>query len=310
MQHQMLHNAAHLGAKTSKKEPVEFHCDKCDYTTSKIGNWKRHIETKKHNAAQMLHNDAQKGAKRSENGARVCECGKSYKHHQSFYRHKAKCKWKPPEENIVISPSPKSGITKDDVVDIVEAITPIMVKAISGGSTISGSGSNNTINNQNVNINLFLNEQCADAMSIQGFTKQLSLTIADLLKGSKPTSIGGVSNIVIENLKPIPITERPMHCIDVDKRRWHVKDAVEGWKEEDGESIINHAELNVCKKFHDLWEQTHPNWCKDERLKSQYTELMIALNTNPTSSEIEKALKRIGPTCKLSLDEITSLVKQ
>ena len=27
-----------------------------------------------------------------------------------------------------------------------------------------------------------------------------------------------------------------MHFIDIGKRRWHVKDAVEGWKEEDGEA--------------------------------------------------------------------------
>jgi len=257
----------------------------------------------------MVQNDTSKGAKKSQEEKWVCECGKTYKFHSGYYRHKTKCAWTPPEENTVLPPS-RSGITKEDVVDIVEAITPIMMKAMGSGSTISGSGSNNTINNQNVNINLFLNEQCADAMSIQGFAKQLSLTVADLIKGSKPTAIGGVSNIVIENLKPIPLTERPMHCIDIGKRRWHVKDAVEGWKEEDGESIISHAEFNVCKKFHELWEQTHPNWGSDDRLKTQYAELMIAINTDPTPNEIEKALKRIGPECKLSLAEITSLVNQ
>ena len=45
----MIVNDSNLGAKTSQKEPEEYHCKKCDYTTCKLANWKRHLKTKKHN---------------------------------------------------------------------------------------------------------------------------------------------------------------------------------------------------------------------------------------------------------------------
>lgn len=303
----MVHNGTSEVAKSCDK----FICEKCHYSTSIKSSWDKHLKTKKHNLSQMVHNGTSKVAKSCVQKSWVCECGRSYKFHSGYYRHKSTCKFQP--ENKTISEQKSDiaikGFTKEDVVDIVQAITPIMIDAIGSKSSISGSGSNNTINNQNVNVNLFLNEQCGDAMSIQGFAKQLSLTVADLIKGNKPTAITGVSNIVIDNLKPLPLTERPMHCIDVAKRKWHVKDAIEGWKEEDGESIINHSEFNICKKFHDLWEEMHPNWSNNEKLKNQYTELIVAINTNPTSAEIEKALKKIGPECKLTLSDITSRVK-
>ena len=40
----MITNDNKKGAKTSQK----FYCKKCDYTTSKIGNWNRHVSTLKH----------------------------------------------------------------------------------------------------------------------------------------------------------------------------------------------------------------------------------------------------------------------
>ena len=61
----MIHNGTYLGAKTSQNEPPFFCCKKCDYSTCKIGNWKRHLKTKKHNDTQMVHNDTHLGAKRS-----------------------------------------------------------------------------------------------------------------------------------------------------------------------------------------------------------------------------------------------------
>jgi len=49
----MITNDNKKGAKTSQK----FYCKKCDYTTSKIGNWNRHVSTLKH---KMITNDNKK----------------------------------------------------------------------------------------------------------------------------------------------------------------------------------------------------------------------------------------------------------
>ena len=52
-------------ARTDENGTESYRCEKCDYATSKVGNWKRHLKTKKHNATQMLQNATYLGAKTS-----------------------------------------------------------------------------------------------------------------------------------------------------------------------------------------------------------------------------------------------------
>ena len=44
------------GLKTTKNDYQTYNCSKCDYTTSDISNWKRHIKTKRHNTDKRLTN--------------------------------------------------------------------------------------------------------------------------------------------------------------------------------------------------------------------------------------------------------------
>ena len=69
------------------------YCKKCDYKCSKISDWKRHILTRKHqNTDKMLTNVDKKSAESAENKILVCDCGKQYKHRQSLFVHRKKCK--------------------------------------------------------------------------------------------------------------------------------------------------------------------------------------------------------------------------
>ena len=272
----------------------KYRCQQCDYSTSHKCNWTKHLSTRKH---KILTNTDAFATKSSE--TYLCVCGRSYRHRQSLFSHKKNCKTNLGEKSIVTCGEDVDNLSKADLLNVIKEMIPKI-----GNTTTNIESTTN-----NINIQLFLDKECKDAMTIQGFADQLSLTVGDLLKGNKPMAIAGVSNIVIENLRPIPLTERPMHCTDVEKRKWHVKDAIEGWKEEDGESVINQAEFNVCNKFQILWDKTYPGWQNNETLKQQYTDLVIAINSNPSPKEIEKALKRIGPECKLTSADIAALVK-
>jgi len=53
---QMLENAGYLGPKAAESGLTDYHCATCDYTTSHLSHWKRHLKTRKHNAGQMLDN--------------------------------------------------------------------------------------------------------------------------------------------------------------------------------------------------------------------------------------------------------------
>ena len=69
-------------AKSTKKYQ-KYHCEECDYNTSKHSLWLRHISTQKH---KILTNTYIKNVH-----FHFCECGKKYKHSSSYCNHKKNC---------------------------------------------------------------------------------------------------------------------------------------------------------------------------------------------------------------------------
>ena len=72
---------------------------------------------------------------------------------------------------------------------------------------------NNISNNNNFNINVFLNETCNNAINLDSFTKNLVYELADtkLMIGNY---VEGTCSILQKNLNGLPLNKRPMHCIE------------------------------------------------------------------------------------------------
>ena len=166
----MLPNADYLGAKTSQNEPTKFYCEKCDYSTCKTANWKRHINTNKHNADQMLTNTESLGAKTSQNNWE-CACGKQYAHKQSYYRHKATCTYQPPTEAVPQNQIVTQDIDKDAL--ILELLKRMEEKDKMMSDLIQRAGNNNTTNSHNTNIILQLNSNYPNALPVQYLIEQI-----------------------------------------------------------------------------------------------------------------------------------------
>ena len=65
-----------------------FYCNYCDYNSSKKCDFKKHLTTRKHtNASDILRNTS----KKTDEYNFTCNCGKSYIHDSSYYRHKKIC---------------------------------------------------------------------------------------------------------------------------------------------------------------------------------------------------------------------------
>jgi hypothetical protein len=67
------------------KTPKVFSCLICDYKTTNKKDYKKHLETIKHQKLANLKNDPPKPPNYT------CTCGNSYKHRQSLYTHSMKC---------------------------------------------------------------------------------------------------------------------------------------------------------------------------------------------------------------------------
>jgi len=75
--------------KSSKKVPIIYSCEACDYNTSRKSQWSRHILTAKH----LKLTNAASGLTKKVPCKFICEkCKKDFNHRQSLFRHKKICK--------------------------------------------------------------------------------------------------------------------------------------------------------------------------------------------------------------------------
>ena len=305
----MVQNGADLGAKKSQKEPEEYHCEKCDFFTSKLSNWKRHLKTKKHNGAEWCIKSEKKEPEKSRatNADKfTCECGKSYKYHQGYYRHKKTCKWQANDiTEVVVKDETVKACTMDDVVKAMKEQTELCTALIKENQELKSSiqqVTNNNVQNigtqNNTNIMLYLNTECGQAMSIQEFVDRLSLTISDLkrLKDDKPLAI---ADIVRQNLEPLSLTERPLHSTESD---WYVKDKQQGWQEDDGEKIVKNVEHGIIKNWPKVYEAEHPNWLSTEKGQNEYVELTNATTSKMAGRAKRKLKLKLQKDCSISDD--------
>jgi hypothetical protein len=285
----MVLNDTKLVAQGCSNTSPSYKCTICDYMTGKKSSWTKHIHSKKHLNKTMVPKDASLKEKLLHT-TNKCPCGKEYKYMSGVYRHKKKCTW---QEDSATSSVEATG-TKD-IAPLLACMTEVMdtVKELMKKNTITGD--NNTINNQKIfNVNLFLNEQCANAMSIQDFAKNLHLTMNDLDK-RKPDCI---TNIVIKNLKPLAVTDRPFHCTDVMKSEWYVKDGEKGWEQGTGEKVIETAEHGIRQKWPAAFDQQYPNWSTNDKLQDKY----VKLAGNTSSKMNQKESLKVLADISLSVD--------
>ena len=240
------------------KNPKEFFCKKCDFISSNKKDYDRHLATDKH---KMLTNVDKKTPKNPK--PFQCECGKQYKHRQSLSVHKKKCKiinnviLEKTSENKIINEKDMMSVPKE----MWERVMNHMDKQQEALVCLS-SKSSKTINN-NFNIQIFLNENCKDALSITEFVDSLQLKLEDLLYSKQNGAIEGISNVIIKGLNELDIEKRPLHCTDVKRETLYIKDE-NGWeKENKDKEKLKKAIFTTQQRQARLikeWQNENPDW--------------------------------------------------
>jgi hypothetical protein len=140
---------------------------------------------------------------------------------------------------------------------------------------------NNTTNNQQFNLQVFLNTECKDAIKLSDFVKSLNITLDDLEFTKNNGLIEGVSSIIVNNLKGMDVHKRPIHCTDAKRETMYVK--TDEWvKDDDGANIKKFIYLTSCyqiKRIQD-WIHAHPGWETKEKLQTEYLALCKELYKN------------------------------
>ena len=204
-----------MSSNFTSKNIKKFVCEKCDFKCSKKGDFNRHLLTAKHKNQQISTNFTSFTSKRF-----VCECGKEYKERTGLFKHKKKCKGS--DKHTIKILLKENREMKEAMIDLCKKIEPNSVNTTN----------NINSNNKNVfNIQVFLNEDCKDAMNMSEFIESIQLSIEDIKNIGLEGQTEGMSKLFINKLQGLDIVRRPVHCSDLKNETIFVKDH-DKWEEE------------------------------------------------------------------------------
>ena len=102
-----------------------------------------------------------------------------------------------------------------------------MVEIFKEGKTI-----NNISNTSNkFNLNFFLNNTCKDAMNITDFIGELGVHIDEIEYIGHHGYVNGMTKMIMDRIKDMDITKRPIHCTDIKRETMYIKDQDEWSKD-------------------------------------------------------------------------------
>ena len=143
-----------------------------------------------------------------------------------------------------------------------------------------GAGNNYTdCYNQKMTINVFLNEECKNAMNLTDFVDQFKVSLEDLQYTRDNGFAQGITNIFTKQLKDMDPTTRPIHCSDSKRLQFYVKDENEWVKDSDGkqlDSTINKIKIKQANSLTE-WELEHPDFIKDPKLTDEWCSMMAKI---------------------------------
>tara|TARA_Y100000389_G_C17393886_1_gene481453 strand:+ start:236 stop:1231 length:996 start_codon:yes stop_codon:yes gene_type:complete len=260
------------------KKYLYYQCNDCDYITCNLDDFNEHLKNFNHTNLSLEKEDFSILPTSMEE-KNVCKnCGKQYKFSSGYYRHKKTCH-KKKEDDLV-----KLLINKTDENNkLCEKIMQLENKQQIIQNTI--------INNKQFNINLFLNNECKNAMNITDFINKIQLSLEDLIYTKDNGYIKGITNIFVKHLEDLKLTERPIHSIsDRKSQQFYVKNN-EGWECDKKETKIDQTIDNVAKKqIHKIkeWEGKNPNWNNSDKGISEYMKIVKTVMGGNNEEEITK----------------------
>jgi hypothetical protein len=247
----------------SEKNVYKYVCEKCNFKSCNKYNFSEHISSLKHKKQEM---DSEKCEKMYH-----CNCGKKYKYDTGLYKHKKNCQGEKKEKNTIIQSD-----NKDDMKDLVFKLineNQELRKTIT--EMIPKMGNNNNNLKQKFNINLFLNEKCKDALSMDEFIDKIEISMKNLLITKEKGQAQGISNIIMENMNKLSLYERPLHCTDKKRETLYVKN--NEWEKDENKEYLNKALKKVEKKQLkniQLWLDAHPNYMNCSVQQDEFAELL------------------------------------
>jgi len=251
----------------------KYSCEACKYGTHIASTYATHCKTSKH-VELMGETDFQ------------CECGMYVSSSRALTFHKRNC-------DFIVSNAeePINGLSNDDDttnVSIHEMVASKVNEEIGSklteltdtlkaliqnqGNTYNNNTTNttNTTNNQ-ININLFMAENCKDAMPLTEFSDSIKVSRKDIDKLNITGNPDSTAEIIGRELSKLAVNKRPIHCTDLKRNTVYIKDDDGLWTNEDSDAKLRVLVVQTFRKHAGAYEETMKDyksggdtsyWCK------------------------------------------------
>jgi hypothetical protein len=238
----------------------------------------------------------------------VCICGKSFKYRQGLFVHRKTCidyEKSNTTDGLILETEINKKIDSTTDKELKELVKELikqngeLVKTINEiVPKIGNTNITNNNNNNSFNLNVFLNEQCKDALNISDFIDSLKITLEDLLFSKTNGISRGITDVMIKGLKELDIHKRPIHCTDIKRDIMYIKDE-DKWLKDDSNEMMKNTIVKIADKERTAlqqWAIDNPDWMDTERKQLEYLTMMrsICEPIENYNNYEKKILKNIG----------------
>jgi hypothetical protein len=278
----------------------------------------------------LTNNDISKkvtnGNKKIQNGNQsksaksiFCQyCDKVYTYHSGLSRHVKKC-----HSDIQITVSsiinntekPLDANTKVHVGNLhmnellMKCFETMTEQTQTINKLIPKIGNNNTINTtthnttNKLNLNVYLNETCKDAINLPEFMSNIHLQLDDLQTARRDGLLSSTKNVVIKELQSTESVHRPIQCTDIKRKTMYIKEAGE-WNKDIGNEKLKSAMCNLSNKYLNIvkdWQGENPDHMQTDNGQMEFVKVMHSATQNILEEErkVQSAVKEIGETVQI-----------
>jgi hypothetical protein len=291
-----------------------YACNKCDYVTSRSYNLKRHID--------KVHKFDSKVSKKMR-----CLCGKQYAYKQSYIRHindcikyqnftnthglndntidLDTCSTELQHSNAIISQDVSeiinnyqthkdeySNTMKELLLTVLGDYKDLVSKAIEQPTVVNNSQTiKNQQNNNSFSIKNYLNTECKNAMNLSDYVSQIKITFDDLMYMKDHGLVKSFENTFVKGLKEMDQNMRPIHCSDVKRGNFYVKDEDTWTRDAENEKIIDTLKVITDQQCDVLkqWKLLNKDWL-DNEVKQEHANIVTRKIVDIYGEKIQKQI--------------------
>ena len=197
---------------------MKYNCESCNYETNHKSNYKKHLNSIKHNSKFInklykckscsytanKHNDYINHLETTIHSKYKCNrCNREYKTRNGLYKHNMKHTEDTTIANMI------NGYMKEQI-----NIQKELLKLSKQPSVV----------NQTINIFNYLNTECKEAHNISDFIKDIAITMKDMENIIEYGYLKSMKLGFVKSIHDMGHTERPIHCTDIKRRQFYIRD--------------------------------------------------------------------------------------